>query len=123
MCVLAQAHSFQAFYPYLLVYMILYMPTLAWVNAISFRQMENPSKHFSKIRIWGTIGWIIAGLVISYAFSWDSAVGVSRGLLKEHFPTSGAAPVSRRLYPILAPPAPPRGGPRRGGLRRCLHRL
>src|SRR5205807_5892515 len=40
-------------------YMILYMPTLALVNAISFRQMDEPARHFSGIRVWGTIGWIV----------------------------------------------------------------
>jgi len=68
---LAQATSFDAFYPYLLGYMILYMPTLALVNSVAFRQMDDPAKHFSKIRLWGTVGWIIAGLVISYLFAWD----------------------------------------------------
>ncbi|MBM3923232.1 MAG: MFS transporter, partial [Sphingomonadales bacterium] len=52
------------FYPYLLAYMIIYMPTLALVNAISFKQMNNPEKEFSLIRMWGTIGWIAAGLLI-----------------------------------------------------------
>ena len=40
---LYRTQSFGAFYPYLLGYMILYMPTLALVNAISFRQMDDPS--------------------------------------------------------------------------------
>jgi hypothetical protein len=56
--------SFADFYPYLLAYMIIYMPTLALVNAISFKQMNNPEKEFSLIRMWGTIGWIAAGLLI-----------------------------------------------------------
>src|SRR5690606_9282461 len=60
--------DFSQFYPYLLGYMILYMPTLALVNSISFRQMDDPSRHFGRIRVWGTIGWIVAGLAISYVF-------------------------------------------------------
>ncbi len=51
--------------------MILYMPTLALVNAISFRQMDDPARHFGLIRVWGTFGWIVAGLSISYVFDWD----------------------------------------------------
>ena len=47
MYALYSAHDFQAFYPYVLAYMILYMPTLALVNAISFRQMADPARHFS----------------------------------------------------------------------------
>ncbi len=62
--------NFNSFYPYLLSYMILYMPTLALVNSISFRQLSNPEKEFSTLRVWGTIGWIMAGLVISW-MSWE----------------------------------------------------
>ena len=62
--------------------MILYMPTLALVNSVSFNQMQDPEKEFSSIRIWGTIGWIAAGLLISFMFHWDSQNGVKEGLLK-----------------------------------------
>jgi hypothetical protein len=94
---LARAHHFGVFYPVLLPYMILYMPTLALVNAIAFRQMKDPAAHFSKIRIWGTIGWIIAGLAISYVFSWDSMQGLSGGLLKNTFTMSAAASLALGL--------------------------
>ncbi|MEQ6120592.1 nucleoside permease [Reichenbachiella sp. MALMAid0571] len=50
----------------LLVYNACYMPTLALVNTISFQQMENPGEQFPKIRVWGTIGWIAAGLSINF---------------------------------------------------------
>ncbi|MBS0028640.1 nucleoside permease [Chitinophaga sp. 22321] len=64
--------DFDSFYPVLLVYMILYMPTLALVNAISFRQMSDPSKEFSFIRVFGTVGWIIAGLLIGW-LQWEQS--------------------------------------------------
>ena len=50
----------------LFLYNLLYMPTIALVNAISFNQMENPDAQFPKVRVWGTIGWIIAGLLITF---------------------------------------------------------
>lgn len=53
----------------LLIYNACYMPTLALANTISFNQMESPDAQFPKVRIWGTIGWIVAGLVISYGLS------------------------------------------------------
>ncbi|MGV3528952.1 MAG: nucleoside permease [Flavisolibacter sp.] len=62
--------EFSSFYPVLLIYMILYMPTLALVNAVSFKQLKNPEKEFSYIRVWGTIGWIVAGLLIAW-LSWE----------------------------------------------------
>jgi Nucleoside H+ symporter len=53
--------TFGAFFPVILGYMILYMPTLALVNSVSFRQMTNPEKQFPAVRVLGTIGWIVAG--------------------------------------------------------------
>src|SRR6185312_1538571 len=71
----------ESFFFYLLVYMILYMPTLALVNSISFNQMKDPEKEFSSIRVWGTIGWIVAGLMISFVFLWDTEANVKAGLM------------------------------------------
>ena len=73
------------FYSYVLGYMILYMPTLALVNSVSFNQMKDPEKEFANIRVWGTIGWILAGLSISYLFHWDSTEATAQGLLKNTF--------------------------------------
>ncbi|MDX1381036.1 MAG: MFS transporter, partial [Xanthomonadales bacterium] len=49
----------------LLVYNACYMSTLGLVNSISFAQMSNPDSQFPGVRVWGTIGWIVAGLTIS----------------------------------------------------------
>jgi nucleoside transporter len=49
----------------LLVYNACYMSTLGLVNSISFAQMSHPDSQFPKVRVWGTIGWIVAGLTIS----------------------------------------------------------
>ena len=62
--------TFGAFFPVILAYMILYMPTLALVNSVSFRQMTNPEKQFPAVRVLGTIGWIVAGVIIGW-LSWE----------------------------------------------------
>jgi nucleoside transporter len=105
--VLFSSRDFGGFYPYLLAYMILYMPTLALVNAIAFRQMDDPSRHFSGIRVWGTIGWIVAGLVISYLFAWDSAAGMMQGMLKNTFLMCSMASFALGLYSFTLPATPP----------------
>lgn len=96
------------FYPYTLGYMILYMPTLALVNSVSFNQMKDPEKEFSIIRLFGTIGWIVAGLMISYAFHWDSQENVAKGMLKNTFLLSGIAALILGLMSFTLPKTPPK---------------
>ena len=60
----AQTH-FGPMYALLLVYALLYMPTMALTNALAFRQMKDPSQDFGGIRGLGTAGWIVAGLTIT----------------------------------------------------------
>lgn len=103
-----QTTEFSVFYPYVLGYMVLYMPTLALVNSISFNQMKDPAKEFSPIRVFGTIGWIIAGLVISYVFLWDSPKGIEAGLLKNTFLMVGIASAILGLFSFTLPKTPPR---------------
>jgi nucleoside transporter len=49
----------------MLLYSLLYAPTLALTNSIAFINLQNSEKDFGKIRVWGTIGWIAAGLALA----------------------------------------------------------
>jgi nucleoside transporter len=106
---MANAENFAVFYPYVLGYMIAYMPTLALVNSVSFNQMTNPAKEFSIIRVFGTIGWIIAGLSISYLFRWDTAEAVASGALRNTFLMTGVASLILGVFSFTLPKTPPRG--------------
>src|SRR6478609_4091885 len=103
-----QSNETGIFYSYVLSYMILYMPTLALVNSVAFNQMTDPEKEFSNIRVWGTIGWILAGLSISFLFHWDSAEGVSQGLLKNTFLLAGVAAFILGIFSFTLPKTPPK---------------
>ena len=81
------------------------MPTLALVNSVAFRT-DDPSKDFSKIRIH-TIGWIVAGLVISYVFAWDSAEAIAGGMLKNTFIMTAIASAALGLFSFTLPKTPP----------------
>lgn len=96
------------FYIYVLSYMVLYMPTLALVNTVAFNQMKDPEKEFANIRVCGTIGWILAGLAISFLFHWDTAEAVSAGLLKNTFLLAGIAALVLGLLSFTLPKTPPK---------------
>jgi len=102
------AESVSQFYPYVLGYMILFMPTIALVNSVAFNQMKNPEKEFSVIRMLGTIGWIVAGLTISYIFFWDSKEAAAGGQLKNTFLMAGIASLVLGLYSFTLPKTPPK---------------
>ncbi len=98
---LAQQSEFNSFYSLLLLYMILYMPTLALVNAISFKQMSNSEKEFSLIRLWGTIGWIASGLVIG------GLALESKGSLEKTFQLGAIVSLVLGIYSFFLPTTPP----------------
>ena len=105
-----QLHSSESvanFFPYVLGYMILYMPTLSLANSISFKQMKNPEKEFSIIRMFGTIGWIVAGLSISYLFKWDAEQAIQDGLLRNTFLMASGASLVLGIFSFFLPKTPP----------------
>ncbi|GAA6183032.1 MULTISPECIES: nucleoside permease [Alteromonadaceae] len=117
---LYQAPDFAAFYPFVLGYMIVYMPTLALVNSVAFSQMRDPSKQFGKIRVWGTIGWIVAGLSISYLFAWDGKEAIQQGMLGNTFLLCAAASLVLGLFSFMLPKTPPKSAGERMGLKEIL---
>ncbi len=98
---LAGAPDFNAFFPVLLGYMILYMPTLALVNSISFHQMDNPEKEFPLVRVFGTIGWIVAGLIIGW-LAWEQ-----KGVLDLTFKMAAIAAATLGVMSFTLPKTPP----------------
>src|SRR4030095_9538227 len=92
---------------YVLAYMIAYMPTLALVNSVSFRQLSDPSRQFSFVRVWGTFGWIVAGLVISYLFHWDAPEAKTAGALKNTFMLGAVMSLLLAIFSFTLPATPP----------------
>ena len=94
-------NDFAAFYPFIFIYMILYMPTLALVNSVAFRQMVDPSKEFPPIRVFGTVGWIVAGLTIGF-LGWES-----QKILENTFFLTAAASFILGIFSFTLPNTPP----------------
>ena len=97
----SDASDFGSFFPLILAYMVLYMPTLALVNSVSFRQMSDPERQFPGVRVLGTIGWIIAGLIIGW-LGWEQG-----GELSLTFKMAAVASLILGLFSFTLPATPP----------------
>lgn len=97
----SSAPDFNSFYPNVLTYMVLYMPTLALVNSIAFRQMKDPQKEFAPIRVLGTLGWIIAGLTIGW-LNWEQT-----NSLQATFLMAAGAAALLGVFSFTLPATPP----------------
>ncbi len=95
------AGNFKQFYPNILLYMIIYMPTIALANAVAFKQLSNPNKQFPFIRVFGTAGWIVAGTMIA-VFDWEH-----KGSLVLTFQMAAIASLILGLLSFLLPDTPP----------------
>ena len=100
-----------SFFWALLLYCVLFMPTIALANTISFHQMDKPEAEFPLIRVLGTIGWIAAGMVISFLLLEDSHI---------QFQVAAGVSVALGLYCFTLPDTPPKAHGSRPTVRDIL---
>ncbi|HOW38960.1 MAG TPA: nucleoside permease [Bacteroidales bacterium] len=87
-----------AFYWVILFYSLAYMPTIALSNSVAFRQMTDIGTQFPPIRVFGTIGWVISGFMISF-------LGIEQTPLT--FYMAALVSVALGLYSFFLPDTPP----------------
>jgi nucleoside transporter len=78
---LAGITTYGGFLAFSLLYSIIYSPTLSLTNSLSFHHLPDRDRDFGKVRVWGTVGWIVVG------------IGIGQWLLYRHTPVEGSADV------------------------------
>ena len=100
--VLTTINNPDSFYWVVLVYSLLYAPTLALANSVAFRQMKDPGKEFASIRVFGTIGWIVTGWLLDKVFK------ISTDQLGFTYKMAAIASLVLGLLSFFLPATPPR---------------
>ncbi len=92
-------------------HMLCYFPTLSLTNTLALHNMKDAEKEFPLIRVFGTIGWIVAGLVVS-AQGWDNKI--------EMFQLAAGAAILMGLYSFTLPHTPPPSAGKKVSAREIL---
>lgn len=114
MWIASTATSFDTFATCVMAYMLLFMPTLALANSVAMRHMQSSEKQFPLVRVAGTVGWIVAGVLIGW-LGWEQA-----HRLELTFRMAAAASLALGLYALTLPHTPPLARQRETGVKQLL---
>lgn len=96
----------------LFLHTLCYMPTLGLTNTLTFHNIVNQEKEFPLIRVFGTVGWIIAGILVSGVLSADKTV--------TQFYVTGGAAILLGIYSFTLPHTPPPAAGQKASIREML---
>ena len=129
---LAAIESYWGFLTFSFVYSLLYSPTMPLTNSLAFHHMPDRDRDFGRVRVWGTVGWIVVG------------IGMGQWLLRMHTPSgapvevqqaaqwagmgdafrlSGVLGLVMGVYCFSLPHTPPQKGERRSAVGEALSEI
>jgi nucleoside transporter len=104
--------DFSSFYPIVILYALCYIPTIALTNSISFHNMNNPASEFPRVRVLGTIGWIVAGLFVGTfgRFFFEGASGLEATAIPMRIAAAASLLMGVFAFAALPHTPPPAAG-------------
>lgn len=117
---LAEVEKYSSFVVFGLLYSLIYAPTLPLTNSLAFHHLPDRDRDFGRVRVWGTVGWIVVGIGIGQwlllrhtpdASAGEGAVRLSQVAgMADSFRLSGLLGVVLGLYCLTLPKTPPQAG-------------
>lgn len=105
--IVGRTTSFPVMAALMLVYCLLYAPTLALTNSIAMINLRDSEEEFGRIRVWGTLGWIAAGLLLS-GWRWMATDGVVPPAAGDSLLLAGVLSIVMGLQSLTLPHTPPK---------------
>lgn len=106
MLALAAQRTFWSFFALMLVYQLVYVPTLSLTNSICFHHVRDARQDFGRIRLWGTIGWIAASWPFVFILRGKTG-GALESSLSSIFVVAALASFALAALSLTLPPTPP----------------
>ena len=106
---LASTTDYETFCYYTLAYSIIYAPTLPLTNSLAFHHMPDRDRDFGRVRVWGTIGWIVVGIGFSQWLAGSDEYDLDAGRANA-FRLSAILGWVMGVYCFLLPHTPPKPG-------------
>jgi len=100
---LSQQKHFLPFLSIYFIYGLLFAPTFALTNAVSFHHIEDAKRDFGAIRMWGPISWVVVGWGFSMLWLRNESLGAPGSRLPHALIFSGIASMMLGAYAFALP--------------------